>query len=102
MTYAIPTDDGKTVGSAFGRALQFAVLSGEEGAYSLIENTGAASEHGAGIGAAVLLSERGVDCVLAPEIGPKAEAALKDAHIRIRAIGAGSQLAHIFKALLEE
>lgn len=102
MTYAIPTDDGKTVGPAFGRALHFAIMRGDEGAYSLIENTGATSEHGAGIGAAALLAERGVGCVLAPEVGPKAEAALKGAHINTRAIGAGSQLASIFKALLEE
>jgi predicted Fe-Mo cluster-binding NifX family protein len=102
MIYAIPTDDGKTMGPAFGRALHFAVMEEDEGAYSLIENTGASSEHGAGIGAAALLAERGVGCVLAPEVGPKAEAALKSAHITIRTLAAGTPLAEAFKAILKE
>ena len=102
MKYAIPSDDGKTVGPAFGRALHFAVMEEDEGAYSLIENTGASSEHGAGIGAAALLAERGVGCVLAPEVGPKAEAALKNAQITIRTLAAGSPLAEAFKTILKE
>jgi len=102
MIYAIPTDDGKTVGPAFGRALHFAVMEEDEGAYSLIENTGASSEHGAGIGAAALLAERGVGCVLAPEVGPKADASLKNAHVTIRTLSAGGPIAEAFKAILKE
>ncbi len=92
MKYAIPTDDGKTVGSVFGRAINFALYDHEDGSYAILANEGANSEHGAGTGAAAFLAERGVGTVIAPEIGPKAAAALAAAGIAIVSVPAGIEL----------
>lgn len=92
MKYAIPTDDGITVSAVFGRAASFAIYDSTDAAPAIIANEGAASEHGAGTGAAAFLVERGVQTLLAPEVGPKAMEALKAAGIRIQAAPAGAEL----------
>jgi predicted Fe-Mo cluster-binding NifX family protein len=92
MKTAIPTDDGKTVGKVFGRAKSFAIHDSEDGSLTVVSNEGAGAEHGAGTGAASFLAERGVRAVAAPEVGPKAAAALAAAGIRIRTVPAGTDL----------
>ncbi len=97
MKYASPTDDGATVAAVFGRARSFAVRE-EAGSIAILPNEGAASEHGAGTGAAAFLAERGVGVLLAPEVGPKAAAALAAAGIRVEAAAAGMALGEALAA----
>ncbi len=92
MKYGIPTDDGKTVGKVFGRAKSFALYDHGDGSYKILANEGAESEHGAGTGAAAFLAEKGVGMVIAPEVGPKAAAALASAGIAVAAAPAGVEI----------
>ena len=64
----------------FGRAPGFAVLevqrsSGDSGMLQTLENTGQDASNGAGTGAVQLLANEGVEGLVAPHLGPKAEAA---------------------------
>lgn len=92
MKYGLPTDDGKTVGKVFGRAKSFAIYDDVDSRLTIVANTGAGAEHGAGTGSAAFLSERGVGFVIAPEVGPKAEAALKAGGIVIEYADDGIEL----------
>ncbi len=83
MKYALPTDNGKTVGKIFGRAKNFAIYDDADSSITIVANAGTSAEHGAGTGSAAFLADKGVGVVIAPEIGPKAEAALKAGGIRI-------------------
>ncbi len=91
MKYASPTDDGKTVGAVFGRAKSFAIRE-DAGPIAILPNEGANSEHGAGTGATAFLAERGVEVLICPELGPKAQAALTAAGIGTAAAKAGLPL----------
>ncbi len=92
MKYAIPTDDGATVGKVFGRAKSFAIYDNLDSKPRIVANSGGGAEHGAGTGATALLVEMGVGLVLAPEIGPKTADALKAAGIRVDRAAAGITL----------
>ncbi|MFA6008287.1 MAG: NifB/NifX family molybdenum-iron cluster-binding protein [Candidatus Shapirobacteria bacterium] len=92
MKYALPTDDGKTVGKVFGRAKNFALYNDADSSYTIAANEGINAEHGAGTGAAAFLAEKGVGVLIAPEVGPKAAAALNAAGIRIEITKAGRDL----------
>lgn len=92
MKYALPTDDGKTVGKVFGRAKSFALYNDADSSYVIAANEGVNAEHGAGTGAVAFLVEKGVGVIIAPEVGPKAAAALFAAGIRIETIEAGRAL----------
>lgn len=92
MKYALPTDDGSTVGPAFGRAASFAIYNTDDSSLTILRNTGMAAEHGAGTGAAAFLADQAVHAVIAPEIGPKAAEALRIAGIRIETVPAGTAL----------
>lgn len=92
MKYGIPTDDGKTVSSVFGRAKSFAIYDEAVPGFAIVENEGANSEHGADTGAAAFLAEKGVGMVLAPEVGPNAAEALKAGGIETRSASAGMDL----------
>jgi predicted Fe-Mo cluster-binding NifX family protein len=99
MKYGIPTDDGKSVSSVFGRAKSFALYDEADSSLVILENEGAGSEHGAGTGAAAFLADKGVEVVLAPEIGPKAAEALKAGGIETRSARAGMDLAAVISGL---
>ncbi len=92
MKYAVPTEDGKTVGKVFGRAKNFAIYDEADSKLTILANTGVGAEHGAGTGSAALLAEKGVGTVIAPEVGPKAEAALRAGGIRIEYADEGLDL----------
>lgn len=92
MKYALPTDDGKTVGKVFGRAKSFALYDDADSSYVIAANDGVNAEHGAGTGAAAFLLEKGIGVLIAPEVGPKAAAALNAAGIRIKPTEAGKNL----------
>ena len=78
--------------AVFGRATSFALYETAASPATVVPNEGAASEHGAGTGAAAFLVEKGVRVLLAPEVGPKAKAALDAAGIRIVGVKAGQPL----------
>lgn len=92
MKYALPTDDGKTVGKVFGRAVSFAIYDQADSSLVIHKNEGINAEHGAGTGAASFLSDKGVNVVLAPEVGPKAASVLASAGIKIAVAAAGTAL----------
>lgn len=99
MKIGIPTDDGKTVGRVFGRAKSFAVYDSEQKSLSILPNEGMNAEHGAGTGAASFLANLGVKAVAAPEVGPKAAAALNSAGIQIKMAEAGKEIAKTVQGL---
>jgi predicted Fe-Mo cluster-binding NifX family protein len=92
MKYALPTDDGSTVGPAFGRAASFAIFNTNDSSMIILRNSGTTAEHGAGTGAAAFLAEKAVNAVIAPEVGPKTAEALRIAGIRIESVPAGTSL----------
>lgn len=92
MRYALPTDDGKTLGTVFGRAKSFAIYDDGTGVFTQIVNEGVGMEHGAGTGAVSLLGRQGVGVVVAPELGPKAAQALQAGGIRYIKAAAGMAL----------
>ncbi len=92
MKYALPTDDGKTVGKVFGRSASFAIFDQADSSLVIHQNDGINAEHGAGTGAASFLADKGVNVVLAPEVGPKAAAGLTSAGIKISIAVAGTAL----------
>jgi len=92
MKYAVPTDDGTTVGKTFGRAVSFAIFDQADSSMVIVENAGISAEHGAGTGAAAFLADKGVDILIAPEVGPKAAQALAAAGIKIAATSSGTPL----------
>ncbi len=100
MKYALPTDDGKTVGTVFGRAKSFAIYDDATAAFVILDNEGAASEHGAGTGAASFLAGKGVGTIVAPELGPKAAAALQAAGMAFTAARAGMSLGDALAGIL--
>lgn len=92
MKYALPTDDGTTVGKVFGRATSFAMYDQADSSIILLKNDGINAEHGAGTGAASFLADKGVNVVIAPEVGPKAAAGLAAAGIKMTSAAAGTSL----------
>jgi predicted Fe-Mo cluster-binding NifX family protein len=92
MKYALPTDDGATVGKVFGRATSFAIFDQADSSIALLKNDGINAEHGAGTGAASFLADKGVNVVIAPEVGPKAAAGLAAAGIKVVSAAAGASL----------
>lgn len=92
MKYAVPTDDGKTVGTVFGRAKNFAIYDQTDSSITVLPNEGSYSEHGAGTGAVSFLAGKGVGTVVSPEIGPKAMDALGRAGIGVKTVESGISL----------
>ena len=100
MKYALPTDDGRTVGKVFGRAKSFAFYNDADSSYVIVANEGAKAEHGAGTGAAAFLAEKGINVLIAPEFGPKAEASLIAAGIHIKITDAGKDLGEAMEDII--
>lgn len=92
MRYAVPTDDGETVAKVFGRASSFAIFDQADSSLVVHRNDGINAEHGAGTGAASFLADKGVNVVLAPEVGPKASAGLAAAGIEVVVAATGTKL----------
>ncbi|ADO77575.1 NifB/NifX family molybdenum-iron cluster-binding protein [Halanaerobium praevalens] len=67
----------------FGRANYFALINSENDQVEFIKNEAAAKKSGAGIAAAQLCADQGVDLVTAYHFGPKATKALKTAGIKM-------------------
>ena len=98
MKYAVPTNDGKTVGNVFGRAVQFAIHDDADNSWTVVANGGINAEHGAGTGAVAFLAEKGVGMILAPELGPKAAGAAQAAGMTYKNVQAGIILSEALAA----
>ena len=76
-------DMGSKVDPSFGRAPFFLIIETETMAVEVVENSAAEAGHGAGIAAAQIVSDRGVEAVLSGFVGPNAFNALKASGIKI-------------------
>lgn len=74
-TLSSPTD------SAFGRAPWFVLINTDSKAVEALANSSVNAVQGAGIAAAQLMADQGVEAVLTGRLGPKAQAALAAAGI---------------------
>ena len=76
-------DKGARVDTAFGRAPFFLVIDMESVKAEVVENSSAGTGHGAGIAAAQIVSDAGVDAVLSGYVGPNAFSALQASGIKV-------------------
>lgn len=74
-TLSSPTD------SAFGRAPWFVLIDTDSKAVEALANSSVNAVQGAGIAAAQLMADQGVEAILTGRLGPKAQAALAAAGI---------------------
>lgn len=82
MKIAIPVDDNRvTVSISFGRTPLFLFVDTETGEKEYLDNSAAASQGGAGIKAAQILVDNGVDVLLTPRCGENAAAVLQAAEV---------------------
>ncbi len=84
----------------FGRAEIFCLIA-DDGTRAFVDNQAPDSTSGAGVQTVQMLADRDVDTVLAPEIGPKAIAALEPLGIRVFPIGQARTLSEVL-ALFRE
>ncbi len=79
------TELDSTVDPRFGRASYFIIVDSDSGRIlDVIDNSsGKEAPHGAGINAAALVAERGVDVVLTGRVGPKAFSVLSAGGIKV-------------------
>lgn len=84
----------------FGRAAYFAVIDSESMEVEFIDNSAANASSGAGIEAAQLVSDQGVEGLISVKVGPKAFKALQSADIKIYNVDGGSlkEAAEAYKA----
>ncbi|MFO7815527.1 MAG: NifB/NifX family molybdenum-iron cluster-binding protein [Halanaerobiales bacterium] len=71
------------VNKHFGRSPFFAILDTEEEGIELIKNSAAQAPSGAGVSAAQLISDQGVDALLSGSVGPKAYTTLTSGGIKM-------------------
>ena len=88
MKIAISAVEGSLdsqVDPRFGRAAWFLLIETETGElYESVDNsTGKEAAHGAGISAAALVADKGVQAVLTGRVGPKAVPVLEKANVQI-------------------
>jgi predicted Fe-Mo cluster-binding NifX family protein len=81
------TSTGKDLNSQvderFGRADYFLIIDTDTLSVEVVPNTAQATGQGAGIGAAQIIADKGVDVLLTGVVGPNAFHALKTAGIKI-------------------
>lgn len=93
MKYAISSTGPEltsTLDPRFGRAPVFLIHDTETGQTAAIDNTAATQPQGAGIQAAQTVVDAGVQAVITGRVGPKAEAALTQAGLRIITVNAAT------------
>ena len=82
MKIALPVNEDKeTVCISFGRTPLFLVLDAETGEKEYVDNSAAASQGGAGIKAAQILVDNGIDVLLTPRCGENAAAVVQAAEV---------------------
>ncbi len=88
MKIAISATEGNLdaqVDQRFGRAAWFLIIETKTGELleAINNSTGKEAAHGAGISAAALVADKGVQAVLTGRVGPKAEPVLEKANVQI-------------------
>lgn len=87
MKIAVPTKDNTNlqveVEDRFGRAPYFAIIDSESKEVEFVNNSAQKAASGAGVQAAQLIADEGVEVLLAGNIGPKAFAGLEKAGIEM-------------------
>ena len=86
MKIAIPVltnDENAVMYDRFGRSAKFAIYDTDEEVFKFIENPATDARGGAGIQAVQFLATHNIDAVIAPQLGPNADNALKNANIEI-------------------
>lgn len=82
MKIALPVNEDKeTVCISFGRTPLFLVVDAATGEKEYVDNSAAASQGGAGIKAAQILVDNGVDVLLTPRCGENAAAVFQAAEV---------------------
>jgi predicted Fe-Mo cluster-binding NifX family protein len=88
MKVAIPTrgeDLSAEVEQRFGRCPRYLIVDPETMEFTILENSAASMGGGAGVRAAQLVVDQGVDAVIAGEVGPKAYDVLQQAGVKVYA-----------------
>jgi predicted Fe-Mo cluster-binding NifX family protein len=86
MKIAIPAQEqvkGSELSPVFGRARYFFVFDQDNGKYEFVENQATQRPGGAGVQAAQLLVDQGVQVLITPQCGDKAQQVLKSANIAL-------------------
>ncbi len=84
MKVAIPmNDDRKTICASFGRTTEFLIVDTEKGKREFLYNQAVSASGGAGIQAAQLIVDKGVQALLTPRCGESAAKVLGAANIKI-------------------
>lgn len=86
MKIAMPVEEksmGTSICASFGRTPYFIIYDTETKESTYLDNSGAASTGGAGIKAAQILADHGVEALLTPRCGENAAEVLKAADIEI-------------------
>lgn len=89
MVYAITVDskdENANISPVFGRCGFFALYDSEGENLSFVENPGTSQQRGAGISAAQTVIDNNVKKVFTGNVGPRAEAALKQGNIGIEVV----------------
>ena len=82
MIIAIPVnEDQKTICQSFGRTPFFALWNSQNQEVQYVDNSAAASQGGAGIKAAQLLLDKGVEAILTPRLGENAAQVFQAANV---------------------
>lgn len=84
MKIAIPVnEDRKTICVSFGRTPEFLVRNTESGETTYVSNEAAATSGGAGIKAAQLIVDHGIEALLTPRCGENAANVLQAANVTL-------------------
>ncbi|MHA1955161.1 MAG: NifB/NifX family molybdenum-iron cluster-binding protein [Candidatus Heimdallarchaeaceae archaeon] len=86
MKIAIPVmerSEKPLISERFGRSLFFAIFDSETNQIGLLDNPATEARGGAGVLASEFLVSKGVESVIAIEVGPKAERVLRSSNISI-------------------
>ena len=89
MKIAIPVNSkqkDEQISNIFGRCPYFAIYDDEEGEVTYIDNPGFKQPRGAGINAAQMLVNQGVNYLYSANIGPKASRVLNEGSIKVEDI----------------
>lgn len=89
---------GSLVDSRFGRCAYLVLVDTGTGEVESVPNPSLSSAHGAGIGTAQFLSERGVGAVCAKNVGPNAFSALTASSVRVYSV-AGNTVGDVIEQL---
>lgn len=90
MKIAVPVKNNNgfdsEVNKHFGRSPYFAIVDPDKNEVDIIKNQAANASGGAGVSAAQLVADRGVEVLLSASVGPKAYTALSSGNIKIYTI----------------